>query len=150
MYYQSRKTCSYATPAQSPGARFTQVIVDFLPAIAAVFVQDIPLLEQVCERFRCIRVTRKRSHLLLYPVVQRLHQRYHSGFSDRQSLFYRTAADLRLDSVQRSDTTERFCRYCRWMADMYIVDLVSGMHHTGRFGYPLTTNKMKHPAFKMP
>ncbi len=58
-----------------------------------------------------------------------------SGFSDSQSLFCRTAADLSLDSVQFPDTTERFSRYCRWMADMYIVDLASGMCHTSRFGY---------------
>lgn len=54
-----------------------------------------------------------------------------SGFSDRQSLFCRTVADIRLDSIQRPDTTEGFCCYCRWMANVNIVDLASGMHHAG-------------------
>ncbi len=45
---------------------------------------------------------------VLYPVVQRLHQRYTSGFPDGQS---------------------RFCCYRRWMANVNIEDLTSGMCH---------------------
>lgn len=54
-------------------------------------------------------------------------QLYRSGFSDRQSRFCRTAADLRLDSIAE--------RFCRWMAGMYIVNLASCMCYTGRFSY---------------
>lgn len=56
-----------------------------------------------------------------------------SGFPYRQSLFCRTVAYPCLDSIQLTDAPECF-RSSRRHPDVYVMDFVSRMCHTGRFG----------------
>lgn len=79
-------------------------------------------------------MARQHLHLLLYPVVQRLHQRQGFGFSDRQPFIRWAAADLRFDGVQLTDTLQRFGCDIGGDTGVDIVDFSAGVCHTRRFG----------------
>ncbi|SVH92407.1 IS2 ORF2 [Shigella flexneri] len=73
------------TLSRKPGAVqrvFTDVVVYFHPAVTTELVQRIPVIQDIVERLRHLRMFRQRFPLQLYPVVQRLHQLDASGFSD--------------------------------------------------------------------
>lgn len=61
-------------PAQgnAPQRALRDVVVYLCPAVAAVQVLRVSLLQQVGERLRRILVARQPLHLRMYPVVQRL------------------------------------------------------------------------------
>lgn len=87
---------------------FTDVVVYFHPAVTTELVQCLPLLQDIVERLRHLRMFRQRFPLQLYPVVQRLHQRDTSGFPDRKPFVCRTAAYLCFYGVQLCYPSERF------------------------------------------